>query len=181
MAKWGRAEVLLHEVGHLLGLAGRPTRASDYHCLDAGCLMNKCFHFHRFVLGWQRRLCRRCVAQLADSSRPPPPSNLRFIGPVLVRSENGYHILSLPKRMRIVVGDLAEQDCRDFVAAVHAETTSPGGDNDEFRVDEVVKQEVVDEPAEMRDIINRVKDDPYEAVRDAAAKIWSEAESACTQ
>jgi len=135
MRNWHRDQVLPHEAGHLTGLAGRPTHASGYHCLSPTCLMNRYFHFHRFLLGWQQRPCKRCVAQLAESSRQPPPANLRFVGPVLVRSENGYHILSLPERVRIVVGDLAEQDCRDFAAAVRAETPSPGGDNDEFLVD----------------------------------------------
>jgi hypothetical protein len=113
---------------------------------------------------------------LAESSRQPPPSNLRFVGPVLVRSESGYHILSLPRRMRIVVGDLTEQDCRDFAAGVHDETPSPGGDNGEFLVDAHVDQEVLDDPATMRDLLSGIRTDPYEAVRGAAANPWSEVE-----
>ena len=154
---------------------------ADFLPYPAIIFMNKYFHFSRFILGWQRRLCKRCVAELADSSRQAPPSNLCFVGPVLVRSENGYHILSLPRCMRIVLGDLAEQDCRDFAAGVRAETPAPSDDNEEFLVDAQIKQEVLDDPVKMRDIINRVKNDPYEAVRGAAAKIWSEAEPACTR
>jgi len=180
MTRWGRAEILLHEAGHLLGLAGRPTYASGYHCLGFTCLMNKRFLFSRFILGWQRRPCKRCVAQLAESSMQPPPANLRFVGPVLVRSENGYDVMSLPKRVRMVLGDLTEQNCRDFAAGVHDETPSPGGDNEEFLVDAHIDQAVLDDPAKMRDLIRRVKNDPYEAVRRAAAKIWPEAEAAGT-
>ena len=40
---------------------------------------------------------------------------------MLVRSENGYHVLSLPFRVKVIVGDLTDQDCRDFAAAVRAE------------------------------------------------------------
>ncbi len=180
MRNWDREQVLPHEAGHLLGLAGRLTHASGYHCLEPTCLMNKYFHFHRFLLGLQKRLCKRCVTQLADSSRQPPPSNLRFAGPVLVRSENGYHILSLPRRMRIMVGDLTEQDCRDFAAGVHAEAPSPGSDNDEFLWEGQVKQDVLDDPARMRDVLNRIKNDPYEVVRVAAARIQNEVEPAST-
>lgn len=176
MVHWGRDEMLLHEAGHMLGLADRSTYASGYHCLGPTCLMNKYFDFTRYALGWQRRLCPHCVAQLADSARQLPLSNLRFVGPVLVRSEEGYHILSLPKRIRIVVGDLAEQDCRDLAAAVRAETLSPGEETDGISVDGQVKQPVLDNPAKMHDIIHRVKNDPYEMVRAAAAKIWSDAD-----
>ena len=82
--------------------------------------------------------------------------------------------------MRIVLGDLTEEDCREFAVGVHAETPSPGGDNEEFLVSAQTKQEVLDDPAKMRDIISRIKNDPYEAVRGAAAKIWTEAEPAFT-
>jgi len=179
MTSWGRGEVLVHEAGHLSGLARRSTYAEDYHCLGFTCLMNEYFYFTRFMLGWQRRLCKRCVAELADSSRQPPPANLRFVGPVLVRSEDDYHILSLPKRMRIVLGDLTEQDCRDFAAGVLGKTPAPGGDNEEFLVGAQIRQEVLDDPAKMHDIISRVKNDPYDAVRDASARIWTETEPAC--
>jgi hypothetical protein len=98
-----RSLVLQHEAGHALGLAGRPIYASDYHCLDKNCLMFKTLigriQLHRLLLGRnplqfdQRQICRRCADQLAQDAKRAPPANLRFAGPVLVRSEADYHVL----------------------------------------------------------------------------------------
>ena len=174
-----RNELLVHEAGHVLGVAGRPIYASGYHCLDRSCLMYKTLYVHigRLLLGrdpmTQRQICPRCVAELTESQQQPAPYKLRFVGPVLVRSEAGYHVLSLPFRVKLIVGDLSEQDCRDFAAAVRAEAPAPGADDDEFRVAGLVKEELFREPAN-DEVINRAKSDPYEAVRVAAPRIWAQ-------
>jgi hypothetical protein len=172
--KFTRDELALHEAGHLLGLAARPTYAANRHCLDGNCLMNAAIavDIRRLLLGQdpitQRQLCARCAAQLQESAKQQPPSNLRFVGPVLVRSEDGYHVLSLPERVKIIVGNLADQDCRDFAAAVHAET--PSAHNDDWRVFGLIKEEMLREPAKAREIINRAKADPYDRVRNHASQ-----------
>src|SRR5438034_9875465 len=76
---------LLHEAGHLLGLVRRPTGVS-FHCTNRTCLLNSDVYLHRSLLGQQKMLCPQCAAELAESSTDPPPSNLRFVGAVLVRS-----------------------------------------------------------------------------------------------
>ena len=181
-AHWGPKSVrdgaLLHEAGHSLGLAFRPTYASGGHCLDRACMMTASVHLSRLLFGQDAikkgRLCERCVAQLKDSSTQAPLSNLRFVGPVLVRSEAGYHVLSLPNRAKVIVGTLAEQDCRDFAAAVRAETLSPG-DDDQWRVDGWVKEEVLPGPAKLREVMDRAKADPYKPVRTVASRALSQA------
>ena len=175
---WGyetvRDVALLHEAGHVLGLAFRPTDASAGHCLSHSCLMTKSVHLIRYLLGLEdaidERLCARCVAQLTQRQAQPPPSNLRFVGPVLVRSETGYHVLSLPHRAKVLLGELSEQDCRDFAAAVRAETSSRGDRETERRVDASAKDNL--EPGKMRELITRISADPDPFVPRLAPKLW---------
>jgi len=176
-AKSIRDEMLLHEAGHLLGLAGRPIGATSYHCLDETCLMytSLTIHIGRLLTFrdpiTQKKYCEQCVAQLTESSRRAAPSNPRFVGPVLARSEAGYHVLSLPSRVKLIVGDLTEQDCQDFAAAVRAETPLADVDSNALRLDAFVKVEMRSEPAKVRDIINRAKADPFDHVRSVASRL----------
>jgi tetratricopeptide (TPR) repeat protein len=171
-------ELLIHEAGHELGLAGRSTNAFAYHCLDKNCLMNWTLRYHvsRFILGMdpikQHQLCPLCIAQLSESAKQSPRSNLRFIGPVLVRSETDYYVLSLPDRVKVIVGNLTEQDCRDFAAAVRAEKIPP--DDDGTRVQWLVKDEVRDNFARVSDSFDQAKADPLEPVRTTAPKIFAQ-------
>jgi hypothetical protein len=109
---------------------------------------------------------------LKESAKQSPPTNLSFVGPVLVRSETNYHVLALPDRIKIIAGEMSDQDCRDFASAVRAEKVPP--DNDDLRVDWFVKDEVVDRVASISDTFNRVKLDPLEAVRTTAPKIFAQ-------
>jgi hypothetical protein len=176
--KYVQNEMLIHEAGHELGLASRATNAFAYHCLDKKCLMNWTVRYHiiRALFGMdpinQRHLCTLCVAQLAESVKQSPPTNLRFVGPVLVRSETDYYVLCLPDRIKVIVGSLTEQDCRDFAAAVRAEKTPSNGDG--ARVDWYVKDEVLDKFARVSDSIDQAKADPLEPVRTTAPKIFAQ-------
>jgi tetratricopeptide (TPR) repeat protein len=176
--KYVQDELLIHEAGHELGLAGRATNAFAYHCLDTKCLMNWTIRYHiaRLLLGMdpinQRRLCPFCIAQLTESAKQAPPTNLRFVGPVLVRSETDYYVLSLPDRIKVIVGSLTEQDCRNFDAAVRAERI-PSKDDDS-RVDWFVKDEVLDKFARVDDSFDQAKADPLEPVRTTAPKIFAQ-------
>ena len=53
----------------------------------------------------QDQLCEWCEAELAENWGKPPAANLRFVGPVLVRSEDGYNVLSLPDHVGLSVGN----------------------------------------------------------------------------
>ena len=174
-------DLLLHETGHLLGLVSRRTNAAGFHCLDTTCLMNQALRLHvsRLLLGRdpiiQHHLCALCVAELQASAKAPAPANLRFVGPVLVRSEDGYHVLNLPFRVKVIVGDLTEQDCRDFAAAVNAEKPSPGDDDEEWRADALVKEEALRDAAKLRAVLARAKADPYEPVQLVVTRMWVQA------
>jgi hypothetical protein len=156
-------QTLLHETGHLLGMVSRPTYAREGHCLDPACLMNARLRPYRWLLGKsQKQLCRQCVAELAQSSMQPSPSNLRFVGPVLVRSEVDYHVLSLPDRLLLLVGDFSDERCANFADRVHAE--APGADG-RSRVICLARSEVLDDRARVNEIIDRFKNDAFEVVR----------------
>ena len=144
---------LLHEAGHLLGLV---------HCTNRTCLMNSYVSLRRVLLGQQKKLCPQCIAELAESSTRAPPSNLRFVGAVLARSEIDYHVLSLPDRLLLLVGDFTEEHSEDFAARVHAET--PGA-NGSMRVICLARGEVLDDSVKVNHIINGFKNDPFEVVR----------------
>lgn len=176
-ANWGpkaaRDGELVHEAGHALGLAFRPTHAFDGHCLDHECLMTASVHIGRLLFGrdamTRGRLCEHCAAQLRDTSRTPPPSNLRFVGPVLVRSEAGYHVLSLPNRLEVIFGALAGQDCRDFAAEVRDETLAPGCD-DRWSAQGWIKDDAFAGAANLREVMDRAKADPHQTVRTIASR-----------
>jgi len=169
-------EALLHEAGHALGLVRRTAHASDYHCLDRNCLMNAAISMSvvRRLLGLkpvkQNQFCQWCEAELADNWGKPPAANVRFVGPVMVRSEDGYQVLSLPDHVGLSVGNQVEEACRNFVSLVrsdpqHLENT------DKWKWISLVKDEMHNEPAKLRDIVNRAKTDPYERVRIVASKL----------
>ena len=92
----------------------------------------------------------------------PSPSNLRFVGSVLVRSEIGYHVLSLPGRLLLLVGDFSHERCANFADRVHAE--EPGADG-RSRVICLARSEVLDDRARVNEIIDRFKNDAFEVVR----------------
>ena len=152
---------LLHEAGHLLGLVRRPTGVSG-HCTNRTCLMNSYVSLRRVLLGQQKKLCPQCAAELAESSTDPPPSNLRFVGAVLARSEIDYHVLSLPDRLLLLVGDFTEERSEDFAARVHAETPGAKGS---MRVICLARGEVLGDSVKVNHIINGFKNDPFEVVR----------------
>lgn len=178
---WGiqsmRDAALQHEAGHILGLAFRPDNASGGHCRSGTCLMAPGLRISHWVLGRDHsrdeRLCERCLGQLASSRTQAPPSNLRFIGPVLVRSEPDYEVLNLPHRARVILGDASEQDCREFAAAVRGETPSPVDHESERRVDASGKDELLRDPTKLRELITRVAADPDVFVRRLAPGLWT--------
>ncbi len=162
-----QTETLLHETGHLLGLVSRRSDPRDLHCPNPACLMNAHLRPYRWLIGKaQKQLCPECTAELSQHSRQSPRSNLRFVGPVLVRSEAGYHVLGLPDRVRLVFKELTEQDCQHFAAAVHAEMP-----NQELRVDCLAGDELLEDSAKVREMINRLQADPLDRVRNAGPKV----------
>jgi hypothetical protein len=158
--------ILLHEAGHALGLVDRQLHARNGHCRNGGCLMGTHVDYllqFRWLPGRNHdTLCSDCVAELSQSSTQQPPANLRFVGPVLVRSEAGYHVLNLPGRLGVVTGALGEQDCQKFAMRTRAETPDSGKG---LRVDCLVRENTLKEPSRVTAMVDRLKTDPFEAVR----------------
>ncbi len=167
---------LQHEAGHVLGLAFRPTNASAGHCLSRWCLMTSGLHMIPFFLGLdhglQVQLCEQCLAQLAESQTKEPPSNVRFIGPVLVRSEAGYEVLSLPHRAKVILGDVSAKDCREFAAAVRAEVPSRTVGESDWQVEASGKNEMLLQRQKVQEVITAVSHDPDPLVRRVASRLW---------
>jgi hypothetical protein len=168
-------EMLLHEVGHLLGLVSRKEYAAGHHCLDPNCLMNRTLRISlsRTFMGLhptrQNQLCGRCMQELVDSLKLPPVKNLRYAGPVLVRSEDGYEVLALPNRVKVLLGDLTPEDCQTFAAAVKAEPPRP--DDQELRILCTVKPDLLQDPARLRETIQRAQADPLACVRTVVTRL----------
>ena len=171
--------LLTHEAGHALGLVNRTNYVADHHCTDSNCLMYPklnavaVLHIHRLLLGSraftytisQTNLCARCLAELADDAKLPPPTNCYFAGAVMVRSEIGYHVLSLPNRVRVIAGKLAEQDCLDFAAAARKEPAlAANGFTTAF-----IKDEIVSDPVKLNELFQQVASDPEGMVRNVMA------------
>ena len=84
------------------------------------------------------------------------------MGAVLARSEIDYHVLSLPDRLLLLVGDFSDERCANFADRVHAEV--PGADG-RSRVICLARSEVLDDRARVNEIIDRFKNDAFEVVR----------------
>jgi hypothetical protein len=113
---WGHAMwdlFLLHEVGHLLGLARGLDHGDGMHCSDKRCLMNEKARmgFLRWLVGrdrprYQHDLCDRCKGELESYKTLRPDPDLGFLGPLMVRSEGDYHVLSLPGFVELYIGQI---------------------------------------------------------------------------
>lgn len=86
--------VLKHEAGHLLGLAENANHCDDGHCRQEGCILYETIPADETRL--PQALCDECRADLAAMRRMAPPDNLHFVGPALVRQEQGYYVTRLP-------------------------------------------------------------------------------------
>ncbi len=168
-------EILLHETGHLLGLVERPVHARNGHCRNYGCQMNTHWAYVR-EFRWlpgrkQSPLCAECMAELKQPSTQAPSSNWRYVGPVLVRSEPDYHVLSLPDRVGLIVGALADRDCQDFVAAMRPQTAGKG-DDPGSRIYCLVKDHVLKEPGKPSLVVNHLKNDGFHFVQRGGPQVF---------
>lgn len=173
--------IMAHEAGHALGLVGRTNYAADNHCTDTNCIMypetkaDAELHIHLLLLGpraftisvAQTNLCARCVAELADDAKLAPLTNCYFDGAVMVRSEIGYHVLSLPNRAHVIAGKFAEQDCLDFAA--NAQKTPNLAASGNIHVS--ISDEIRHDPVKLNALLQQVASDPSEMVRSAMVTV----------
>lgn len=172
-------DLIKHEAGHILGQARRAEGTEHLHCLSENCLMRMTLKFQ--VSRWltfrdpitQHELCADCRADLQAQAAGPAPGNLRFVGSVLVRSEPGYHVLSLPGHAKLQVGPLTDADCATFAAWAKAGPENPRDDS--LRYQATVTDMDVDKLAE---VIGRAKQDPLDIIRQATEALEKAVKSA---
>ncbi len=93
------ANALRHEAGHALGLCKDRSHGDGAHCSNKNCLMYWTFVLKR---DWFKRppirkqLCARCQKDLLEAQAGKPDQRFFFNGPVLVRQEKDYWVLSYP-------------------------------------------------------------------------------------
>jgi hypothetical protein len=113
--------ILEHEAGHVLGLVQNENHERNSHCIDRKCLMAPKFlvdlprAFFSKQKTRQTNLCAKCQADLTRGRMAAAPTNLCFLGPVLVRSEQGYFVAVLPGELLLFSGDLAKFDAQAFL------------------------------------------------------------------
>lgn len=174
LKRWMMIPVIKHEAGHVLGLAMRPQNAQAAHCTETECLMqqNVAFHISRLLTGrdpvTQKTFCQHCLRQLETTSKQPPPTNLSFIGPVLVREQQGYRVLSLQGATALAIGGGREAAAKDFLNQERNRKTGPGENPDQTFYYAWIEDEIMKEPAKARACLDRACRDPYGIVREAA-------------
>jgi len=90
--------VLMHNVGHILGLCQNRKHGNGYHCDHQTCLMTKKpgSHLELHGSGVENLLCADCRKDLETLKTQNSDPNLVFKGPFLIRREDGYSVASLP-------------------------------------------------------------------------------------
>lgn len=112
--------ILIHETGHALGLTQNDAHGTNNHCRASECLMRSTIQVDlwSYLLGRgtvrQTNICEDCRADLLRGRELAPDANLRFVGGALVRSEEDYHVVSLPAGMKIFVGEPAQFSFAEF-------------------------------------------------------------------
>jgi hypothetical protein len=113
--------ILMHEAGHVLGLVQNENHGFKYHCTQRRCLMQPklMVDLPRALFSAQKtlqtNLCEMCQADLRNGRTAAAPTNLLFLGPVLVSAEEGYSVASLPGQLTLFSGELAKFDVEGFL------------------------------------------------------------------
>jgi hypothetical protein len=113
--------LLMHEAGHVLSLIQNENHRFNNHCTDRKCLMapKLMVDLPRALFSRQKtrqtNLCAMCQADLMRGRMAAAPTNLAFLGPVLVRSEQDYCVAVLPGELLLVSGGLDTSDAEAFL------------------------------------------------------------------
>ncbi|MGD0258348.1 MAG: hypothetical protein ABSD29_00820 [Verrucomicrobiota bacterium] len=123
--------LLMHEAGHVLGLVQNETHGFNNHCTNRLCLMRPklMIDLPRALFSRQKtlqtNLCEMCQADLRKGRTAAAPTNLIFLGPVLVRSEAGYFVATLPGQLVLFSGELAKFDVERFLKQSREDADHP--------------------------------------------------------
>lgn len=173
--KW----LLFHEVGHALGLVRSPEHlhSDASHCRHASCIMYghsgvATFFSRAFSLQWstpdEKEFCRECRDDLATMRDGPPDEKLRFVGPVLVRSEGQYHVLALPNDVTVYFGPLDTVSWSEVLG--YARRNAPAAAAQGASYGRIIVNERFGTVDELATAVEGAKADPYPFVRWLAEK-----------
>jgi len=122
---WGAKEFpelsLLHEAGHTFGLVSREGRVKTAHCTNSLCLMQPTFKMRYYVIPWlknkrpQATICARCEEELKQRQNLAITNQMRFVGPVLVRTTPSYSVFSLPGCYGLCSSDSIDNEAQGFL------------------------------------------------------------------
>lgn len=110
---------LRHEAGHVLGLCKNRAHGDGAHCRNPKCLMyptltlSPKWYLHPAP---RKDLCPACRRDLAATRAAGPDPRFRFEGPVLVRHEKGYWVMSTPGLVSLVFDSRQAADWRGMLA-----------------------------------------------------------------
>ncbi len=164
-------QLLKHEAGHILGLNWSQKANSPWHCKDRACLMYGTYDVDIFkLLTFQKtakkELCNSCKGYLTETRNSQEDTDLRFMGPVMVRSEKDYHVLSLPGFVKLHFGSLNSVRWQDVLAQAQTETPIRASKPDSVAVVIGTEHgEGVDESMTLSEVIATAKNDPCQTVR----------------
>ncbi|HIJ52961.1 MAG TPA: hypothetical protein HPP66_07365 [Planctomycetes bacterium] len=164
------AQLLLHEVGHILGLTWSQKRGDDWHChcRDKSCLMYESYKVTTlpFQRDRQKDFCKLCKADLEAARAGETDPRLKFCGPVMVRSEQNYHVLSLPAFVKLHFGPLELIKWQDVLEQARNETPRRAAQPDTVAVIMGSGDPAdFDEATSLRRAIENAERDPCQTVR----------------
>jgi hypothetical protein len=164
-----QAQLLKHEAAHLLGLNWSKEN-SPLHCSNKKCLMYESYQIDVFKAIFQKvrpkEFCDSCKTHLNMARTSRQNTNLRFIGPLMVRSEKDYHILSLPGFIKIHFGSLGSVVWQDVLVQAQMETEARNAQPDITTV--VIGSDSntsFDRSDDTKKLFASVKNDPCRQVR----------------
>jgi hypothetical protein len=130
--------MLQHEAGHLLGLVQSESHGLNFHCTNRLCLMQPklMIDMPRALFSAQKtlqtNLCANCERDLSRWRTAAPLTNVFFVGPVLVRTEESYFVAALPSQLKLFSGELAKFDAAKFVKQAVEDATEPWADQHDW-------------------------------------------------
>jgi hypothetical protein len=171
--------ILMHEAGHVLSLVQNENHGFNNHCTDQKCLMARSLKVDlpRALFSKQEtrqtNLCAMCEADLTKGRIAAAPTNLSFLGPLLVRSEQGYFVAALPWELLLFSGDLARFDAAAFFKESRENTGgSEAGGNVEFQTRWTIRlQDPQEDWARQMAALENAKTDRLEEVRRACTNL----------
>jgi hypothetical protein len=169
------ANALRHEAGHALGLCKDRSHGDGAHCSNRSCLMYWTFELRR---GWSRspparkQLCSDCLRDLRQTRVSRPDGRFFFAGPVLVRQEKSYWVLSYPGVVGLAFDKRHAMDWRGLVRNYRAWIRTQGKSTDGsicaiWQLEARGRERI----AHLKRAIEQARNDPSPLVQDTARQV----------